>query len=151
MTPVNSSWVGRRWWEFRVGYTTYLAFTFNFSNFILILYGLTDWFKDIPLHIFGILLFCAIMPFATLIGYKHNRIQLKTEQQQLQHLHPYNNKIVPNSKEVLQVQFTLKMLDWMMQTTQDKALLDELKKLKSAYERFAGGEYATEAMKNEEI
>ena len=143
--------MGRRWFEFRTGYGTYIAFVFGFSNFILILYGLTDFFKHVPLHLFGIALFSTLLPLAIIIGYGHNRIQQKTESRQLQHLHPYNNTIIPESKEVLYVKYILGMLDWMIASAKDKDVVDNLTKIKRAYIRLLDGEEATTSMSKEKM
>ena len=151
MKKVTSEWMGRRWFEFRTGYGTYISFAFGFSNFILILYGLTDFFKDVPLHLFGIAIFSVLLPLAIIIGYEHNRIQQKTESRQLQHLHPYNNRIIPESKEVLYIKYFVGMLDWMIASSKDKEVVDNLAKIRRAYARLLDGEEATTSMSKEGI
>ena len=66
MRRPDAQWLGRRWFEMRIGYGTYLAFTFGFANFIMLLHGLTDLFKDYPLHWFGIAMFLIIIPASIL-------------------------------------------------------------------------------------
>lgn len=94
----DSQWVGRRWFEMRTGYVTYLAFAFGFGNFVLILHGLTDWFRDYPLHWFAAALVAVIVPAAVLIGHWHNRTQQKTEKRNLTHLDPYVNLLIPGQR-----------------------------------------------------
>ena len=149
MKNITMEWLGRRWFEFRTGYATYIAFIFGFSNFILILYGLTDFFKDIPLHLFGVAIFSILLPVAIFIGYEHNRIQQKTESRQLQHLHPYNNKMIPESKDEMYVKCLVGMLDWMIASAKDKEIADNLTKIKRAYSRLLDGEEATTSMNKE--
>ena len=149
MIPHDMSWIGRRWFEMRVGYGTYLAFTFGFANFILILHGLTDWFKDYPLHWFGIAMLAVIMPAAILIGHRHNRTQQKTETRNLTHLNPYIDLMVPNSKEVFYEAYTVSFLDMMIATTKDDELRKELVELRAAWYRYMDGETSTEALAKE--
>ena len=143
-------WLGRRWLEMRVGYGTYLAFTFGFANFILILHGLTDWFKDYPLHWFAIALVLFIVPIAILIGHRHNRTQQKTETRTLTHLHPYVDRILPNSREVLNTHYRVLILEWMIQTSTDDSLKRDLRTHNAAYTRFIAGESASTALREEE-
>ena len=150
MIPHDKSWLGRRWFEMRVGYGTYLAFTFGFANFILILHGLTDWFKDYPLHWFGIAMFLVIVPAAVLIGHRHNRTQQKTETRNLTHLNPYIDLQVPNSKEVFYEAYGVAFLDLMIATTRDGELRRELVELRAAWYRYVlDGETSTEALAKE--
>ena len=133
----------------RVGYGTYLAFTFGFGNFILILHGLTDWFKDYPLHWFAIAMLVVIIPAAVLIGHRHNRTQQKTETRNLTHLNPYIDLQVPNSKEVFYETYGLTFLDLMISTTKDDELRKEIVELRAALYRYMEGETSTEAMARE--
>ena len=143
-------WLGRRWFEMRVGYGTYLAFTFGFANFILILHGLTDLFKDYPLHWFAIALVLLIVPIAILIGHRHNRTQQKTEARTLTHLNPYVDRIVPNSREVLHAHYMVLIVEWMICTSADDSLKRDLNALRSAYARYISGEDASVALREEE-
>ena len=142
-------WLGRRWFELRTGYGTYLAFTFGFGNFILILHGLTDWFKDYPVHWFAITMLVIIVPAAVLIGHRHNRTQQKTEARNLTHLNPYIDLQVPNSKEVFYEAFGLSFVELMISTTKDDELRKELVELRAALYRYMDGETSTEAMAKE--
>ena len=145
----DRSWLGRRWFEMRIGYGTYLAFTFGFANFILILHGLTDWFKDYPLHWFGIAMLVVIIPAAVLIGHRHNRTQQKTETRNLTHLNPYVDLQVPNSKEVFYEAYAMSFIDMMISTAKDDELRAELVELRAALGRYMDGETSTEAMAKE--
>ena len=134
----------------RIGYGTYLAFTFGFANFILILHGLTDLFKDYPLHWFAVSLVLLIVPVAILIGHRHNRTQQKTETRTLTHLNPYVDKILPNSKEELHAHYVLLIVEWMIHTSTDDSLKSELEALRTAYVRYIAGEDASVALHEEE-
>ena len=136
-------WIGRRWFEMRVGYGTYLAFTFGFTNFIMLLHGLTDWFRDYPLHWFGIAMLAVIIPASVAIGHRHNRTQQKTESRNLTRLNPYINTIIPNSKEVYYEAYMHVMLELMVSSTRDPELKAELEKLHAAVGRYVSGESAT--------
>ena len=149
MLPAD--WAGRRWFEMRVGYTTYMAFTFGFANFILLLHGLTDWFKDYPLHLFGIAMFAVIIPASILIGHRHNRTQQKTETRNLTHLNPYINLLIPRSKEVFNEAYVRLTLDLMIATTSNPDLRTELEKIRAAVARYVAGETATGALDMEGV
>ena len=146
----SHEWLGRRWFEMRVGYGTYLAFTFGFANFILILHGLTDLFKDYPLHWFAVALVLVIVPASILIGHRHNRTQQKTEARTLTHLNPYIDRIMPGSREVLHAHYVLLIVEWMIHTSTDASLRRDLDALRSAYVRYIAGESASEALLEEE-
>ena len=150
MTP-SPDWAGRRWFEMRTGYTTYMAFTFGFANFILLLHGLTDWFRDYPLHLFGIAMFAVIIPASILIGHRHNRTQQKTETRNLTHLDPYVNLLIPRSKDVFNEAYMRLTLDLMISTTGNPSLRRELEKIKGAVDRYRAGETATGALDKEGI
>lgn len=147
----TAEWIGRRWFEMRTGYGTYMAFTFGFANFILLLHGLTDWFKDYPLHWFGISMLCIIIPVSVIIGYRHNRTQQKTESRHLVHLHPYINLMIPNSKEVFFETYVHGIIDLMISTTRDPKLKAECIKMRAALIRYMNGETATGAMDKEDV
>ena len=152
MRRPDREWVGRRWFEMRTGYTTYLAFGFGFGNFVLILHGLTDWFKDYPLHWFGIAMVAVIIPAAVLIGHRHNRTQQKTETRNLTHLNPYIDLIVPDSKEELAVRIMLAQALWyseMAKKSDDPRLAEQFKKAGRVCIRLLNGEASTEALKRE--
>ena len=152
MNRPDVEWVGRRWFEMRMGYGTYLAFGFGFGNFILILHGLTDWFKDYPLHWFAVAMVVVIIPAAILIGHRHNRTQQKTESRNLTHLNPYNNLIIPNSKEELAVRVLQVQAAWMSEMamrSDDPALAARIESLGRVCRRLLDGETATGALKEE--
>ena len=151
---LNYEWIGRRWFEMRIGYGTYLAFTFGFANFIILLHGLTDWFKDYPLHWFGIAMLAVIVPASVLIGHRHNRTQQKTESRNLTHLHPYNNLLMPDSKEELAVRILFTQAAWMIEMAKrsgDDDLALRLEKIGRASRRLLDGETASEALRKEGI
>ena len=148
MRRPDMQWLGRRWFEMRVGYGTYLAFTFGFANFILLLHGLTDWFKDYPLHWFGIAMFLIIVPASILVGHRHNYTQQKTEARNLAHLHPFIDKLVPNSKEQLFSRSDILLLDYMLRNTGDEGMRARIAKFKIALERLHSGESATTVMRD---
>ena len=148
MRRPDMQWLGRRWFEMRIGYGTYLAFTFGFANFILLLHGLTDWFKDYPLHWFGIAMFLVIVPASILVGHRHNYTQQKTEARNLAHLHPFIDKLVPNSKEQLFSRSDILLLDYMLRNTGDEGMRARIAKFKIALERLHSGESATTVMRD---
>ena len=74
-----------RWWEFRIGHSTYLVFILTFVNFVLISYRLL--IERIPflqeiipeLWIFVILFLSFYIPASIIIGFWHRKTQLKVE------------------------------------------------------------------------
>ena len=145
-----SQWIGLRWFELRVGYGTYLGFTFGFVNFILLLHGLTDWFKDYPVHWFGIAMLAVIVPASVLIGHRHNRTQQKTETRNLTHLNPYVDTIIPRSKEVMSVRTMIAQADWMIEMAGSEELKERIRRVKAVCIRVAEGEPATDALAAED-
>ena len=148
---ITADWIGRRWFEMRVGYGMYMAFIFGFANFILLLHGLTDWFKDYPVIWFGIAMMALIVPVSVLAGHRHNRTQQKIETRNLTHLNPYINSIVPNSKEVFHEMYLHMWVDLMILSTQHPDMKDELVKIKAALVIYRGGEAATDALDREGV
>ena len=75
-----------RWYEFRLGHSTYLIFMLTFVNFVLISYRLL--IERIPflqefipqLWIFAVMFLAIYIPVAIIIGFWHRKTQLKVEQ-----------------------------------------------------------------------
>ena len=75
-----------RWFEFRMGHSTYLIFLLTFVNFILISYRLL--IEKIPflqefipqLWIFVVAFLAIYIPVSIIIGYWHRKTQVKVEQ-----------------------------------------------------------------------
>lgn len=75
-----------RWYEFRLGHSTYLIFMLTFVNFVLISYRLL--IERIPflqefvpeLWIFAVMFLVIYIPVAIIIGFWHRKTQLKVEQ-----------------------------------------------------------------------
>lgn len=74
-----------RWWEFRIGHSTYLIFILTFVNFVLISYRLlierVPFLQEIvpELWIFMILFLVFYIPTSIIIGFWHRKTQLKVE------------------------------------------------------------------------
>ena len=115
----------------------------------MLLHGLTDWFRDYPLHWFGIAMLAVIVPASVAIGHHHNRTQQKTESRNLTHLNPYINTIIPNSKEVYYESYMHMMIELMISSTRDPELRAELVKLRAAVSRYMAGEPATGSLDGE--
>lgn len=105
-------WIKRRWLEFRVGYGTYLTFIFGFSNFLLLLYGLTPLKDQINFAVFSLILAAVLLPGATMIGHLHNKNQLPTEAKVNTSLNPYLDKIIPSSKEEFSNKYSVFNLEY---------------------------------------
>ena len=84
-----TSFLRRRWLDFRNGHGSYLAFVMSFANFILIAYNFA--IKDVPslhtvfnnLFIFTAFFLMVYIPFAIIIGYWHRRNQYTVENEAL--------------------------------------------------------------------
>jgi len=82
---MKEGWFRSRWWEFRLGHSTYLIFLLTFVNFILISYRLL--IERIPflqeiipeLWIFMALFLVIYIPTSIGIGFWHRKTQLKVE------------------------------------------------------------------------
>lgn len=81
----ENNWLQERWYDFRIGHSTYLAFALNLINFLLISY--TFLVSQIPFlqNIFPSLTHFAVIgvvvyvPLTTYVGYWHNCKQLETD------------------------------------------------------------------------
>ena len=88
-----------RWWEFRIGHSTYLIFMLTFVNFILISHRLL--IERVPflqelvpeLWIYMVLFLIIYIPMSILIGFWHRRTQLKVEQTLTLHQNPFIAKL----------------------------------------------------------
>jgi len=82
---MSSSFIRRRWYDFRQGHGIYLIFTLSFANFILIFHRLLIERVEIlekifpNLWIFIIVFVSLYIPVAILIGAWHRRTQLKVD------------------------------------------------------------------------
>jgi len=85
---MNSNWIRRRWFDFRLGHSVYLIFLLSFSNFILIFHRLlierveflNEMFTDLWMFI---VLFVAIyVPISIIVGAWHRKTQIKIENEQ---------------------------------------------------------------------
>ena len=82
---MQEGWFRSRWWEFRLGHSTYLIFLLTFVNFILISYRLL--IERIPflqeivpeLWIFVLLFLVLYIPTSIIIGFWHRKTQMKVE------------------------------------------------------------------------
>lgn len=82
---MQEGWFRSRWWEFRLGHSTYLIFLLTFVNFILISYRLlierVPFLQEIvpELWIFVILFLIIYIPTSIIIGFWHRKTQMKVE------------------------------------------------------------------------
>ena len=82
---MKNLWMRRRWFDFRQGHGVYLIFLLSFSNFVLIFHrmlieritALDEIFKE--LWLFVVIFILIYIPTAILIGYWHNRTQMRVE------------------------------------------------------------------------
>ena len=88
-----------RWWEFRIGHSTYLIFLLTFMNFILISHRLL--IERIPflqeilpdLGTYMVLFLIVYIPLSVIIGFYHRKTQLKVEQTLTMQQNPFIAKL----------------------------------------------------------
>ena len=78
---MNTHWVKRRWFDFRLGHATYLIFILSFSNFILIFHRLflEQLGFELSLGSFIVIFVIAYFPLAIGIGAWHRKSQIQVE------------------------------------------------------------------------
>jgi len=85
---LDSPWISRRWFDFRLGHSVYLIFALSFGNFVLIFYRL--FIEQVPalneifssLWIFVLVFILAYIPIAVIVGVWHRKNQLKVDVEQ---------------------------------------------------------------------
>jgi hypothetical protein len=100
------NWIKRRWFEFRSGHNTYLAFLLGFINFLLITYNfligkvyfLSNIFSN--LWVFAILLVMCYIPIAILIGHYHNKKQLSIDNEVTARANPVTLEILDRLERI---------------------------------------------------
>ena len=96
---MQEGWVRSRWWEFRIGHSTYLIFLLTFMNFILISHRLL--IERIPflqeilpdLGTYMVLFLIVYIPLSVIIGFYHRKTQLKVEQTLTMQENPFIAKL----------------------------------------------------------
>jgi hypothetical protein len=96
---MQDGWMRSRWWEFRVGHSTYLIFLLTFMNFILISHRLL--IERIPflqeilpdLGTYMVLFLIVYIPLSVIIGFYHRKTQLKVEQTLTMQENPFIAKL----------------------------------------------------------
>ena len=89
-----------RWWEFRIGHSTYLIFMLTFVNFILISHRLlierVPFLQEIlpELWIYMVAFLAIYIPLSIIIGFSHRRTQLSVENYIRQKESPFFCKLV---------------------------------------------------------
>jgi len=85
---MNSGWLRRRWFDFRLGHSVYLIFALSFSNFILIFHRLLieriEFLDKIfsELWFFLLIFVGAYIPISIIVGAWHRNTQIKVENEQ---------------------------------------------------------------------
>ena len=88
MNEMSSSWLRRRWFDFRLGHSVYLIFILSFSNFILIFHRLlierVDFLNGFfsELWIFILIFVVIYFPISIAVGAWHRKTQIKVENEQ---------------------------------------------------------------------
>lgn len=86
----KQNWIKRRWFDFRLGHTTYLTFLLAFGNFILIFHRLFIERLGIELYLWQFVLVfgLAYLPLAVGIGAWHRKTQVRVETEQMLNQNP---------------------------------------------------------------
>ena len=88
VNDMSSSWLRRRWFDFRLGHSVYLIFILSFSNFILIFHRLlierVDFLNGFfsELWIFVLIFVVIYFPISIAVGAWHRKTQIKVENEQ---------------------------------------------------------------------
>ena len=96
---MQEGWMRSRWWEFRIGHSTYLIFMLTFVNFILISHRLlierVPFLQEIlpELWIYMVAFLAIYIPLSIIIGFYHRRTQLKVEQTLTMQQNPFIAKL----------------------------------------------------------
>ena len=96
---MQEGWFRSRWWEFRIGHSTYLIFLLTFTNFVLISYRLLieriPFLQDIvpELWIFAILFLLLYIPTSIIVGFWHRKTQLKVDTTLAMYQNPFVAKM----------------------------------------------------------
>lgn len=80
---MNREWLQEKWYEFRLGHSSYWGFALSLINFSLILYGFLISEIDFlsfnnPLE-FAVVLTIIYIPITTLTGHLHRKYQMKVD------------------------------------------------------------------------
>lgn len=109
---LRSSWLKRRWFDFRNGHSTYLIFVIQFAQFVVITYQLyvvnSSVNNFIPSIYHWVAFFIATyLPAAIIAGHVHRKRQMATDQAQQIDVNPLSYKtVIQNGKEAL---YTLRL------------------------------------------
>ena len=123
---MKEGWFRKRWWEFRIGHSTYLIFLLTFMNFVLISYRLlierVSFLQEIipELWIFVTLFLLVYVPAAIIIGFWHRKTQLRVETTILMEQNP----------------FLAKMFRTMLDVQTGKASEEEIKKIREMLQKI---------------
>ena len=106
MLPTSWSWFRRRWYEFRLGHTTYLSFLLGLTNFLLLSYNFLiaqiPVLKDLFSSILQFMVVCTIIyvPLAVYIGHWHKCTQLPTDLGVAGEKNPYYTLILEKLEKI---------------------------------------------------
>jgi len=103
---IGWSWIRRRWYEFRMGHSTYLSFVLSLTNFLLISYNflisqiptLKSLFSSVAY--FAVIFVIVYVPFTIYIGHLHKRKQLSTDLTVAGEKNPFYVKVLEKLDEI---------------------------------------------------
>ena len=122
---MNTPWIRRRWYDFRLGHSMYLIFALTFANFILISHRLLIERVPILNEFFSSLLFFAIIfilayiPTSILVGAWHRRTQLRVEQDIVTRQNPFLAKVLKLIINIQTGQASKEQIETMRKTLND--------------------------------
>lgn len=123
---MKEGWFRKRWWEFRIGHSTYLIFLLTFMNFVLISYRLlierVSFLQEIipELWIFVTLFLLVYVPAAIIIGFWHRKTQLSMD----------------NSIKFMENPLYSKMFRTMLDVQTGKASEEEIKRIREMLQKI---------------
>lgn len=135
-------WLERRFWDFRYGHGTYLAYAIGLFNFIIINYYLL--ISNVPflehifprLWVFGIAFSVIYFPLAVIVGWLiYRKRQYKTDFEVSAMENPYRFRaVVPSRETVLNLPFQkLNIQMWMKLFEKEGLMTPEIRK---EYEKY---------------
>jgi len=122
---MNTPWIRRRWYDFRLGHSMYLIFALTFANFILISHRLliervpilNEFFSS--LWFFAIIFILAYIPTSILIGAWHRRTQLRVEQDIAMRQNPFLAKTLKMIIDIQTGKASKEQIETMQKTLED--------------------------------
>lgn len=103
----------RRWFDFRLGHSLYLAFFFSFANFILIFHRLfiERIGFELSLFWFVVIFLLTYFPTSIIVGRVHRKNQLSVESRLAFEQNPYNAYMIRQLLDIITNKATQEEMD----------------------------------------